>query len=360
MRACHTAQGLGVARGDLRARTADAEIIEASEQEAGGAGRVERRAGQVGRAREIAGHELGRADQLVRRRALVLAIVAREGRAHCAAIIPAQLAAQVPIVIGTFLGGAVIASGRECVEGGRVVRSLVGIGQALQEAVARLDAEGESGAKAIGDRHRYRPAHLEQLVAAQRHVALGFECVTRIGRDDGDRAADRIAAEQSALRPLQYFHPLDIEQILVRADRAGEIDAVEINADARIDVEGEIVGPDTANIGGQNGGGTGKGRARVQIDVGRDGGKLRHAADGALLQGFSGKGRNGDRHILHIFRALLRRDDDFGDAARLFGILRQQRRAGHRTRRHQRRDHRLAHLQSSHNGPPVPVCCQPS
>jgi hypothetical protein len=67
--------------------------------------------------------------------------------------------------------------------------------------------------------------------------------------DDADGPADGIAPEQRALRAVQDLDALDIEQILVRADGARVIDAVDVDADARIEVEGKVVLADTADLG---------------------------------------------------------------------------------------------------------------
>jgi len=60
-------------------------------------------------------------------------------------------------------------------------------------------------------------------------------------------APPMVLRRQRALRAVQDLDALDIEQILVRADRARVIDAVDINADARIEVEGEVVLTNTAD-----------------------------------------------------------------------------------------------------------------
>src|SRR3546814_6469109 len=67
-----------------------------------------------------------------------------------------------------------------------------------------------------------------------------------------DGPTDCVAAEQRALRTLEHLDPLDIHQVLVRTDRPREVNAIKIDADARIDVESEIVRTDPANIGRQH------------------------------------------------------------------------------------------------------------
>ncbi len=93
---------------------------------------------------------------------------------------------------------------------------------------------------------------------------------TRDVRDDADRAADGVTAEQGALRALEDLDAVDVQQVLVRADRAREVHAVEVDADAGVEVEGEVVLPDTADGRGEHRAVTGEGRAGVEVDVRRD------------------------------------------------------------------------------------------
>ena len=52
--------------------------------------------------------------------------------------------------------------------------------------------------------------------------------------DDAERAAFGVTAEQGALRTAQNFNALQVKQGSVQALGTGEIDAVNINADALI------------------------------------------------------------------------------------------------------------------------------
>src|SRR5690606_11002649 len=97
-----TAQVLRVARGDFGRRGADAEVVEAREQEPGTAGdHVERGAGDIVR-REAAERpgDRGCGEDGVRGRVLIdVGIVSGQCRPEAAVIVPAQLAAQVPAVV---------------------------------------------------------------------------------------------------------------------------------------------------------------------------------------------------------------------------------------------------------------------
>jgi hypothetical protein len=62
-----------------------------------------------------------------------------------------------------------------------------------------------------------RPAdialHAVFVIGADAGLDLPGQRVGRLLRDDIDRAADRIAAIERALRPAQHLDPLDIEEI---------------------------------------------------------------------------------------------------------------------------------------------------
>ena len=120
-------------------------------------------------------------------------------------------------------------------------------------------------------------------------------------RHDVDRTADGVSAEQSALRALQDLDPVDIEQILVGADRARQVGAVDIHAHGRIEVESEIVLADTADRGGQDRCIAGKGRTGIEVDVGGQGGKGVNIGDASALHGFSGKRGDRDGDLLKVF-----------------------------------------------------------
>ena len=71
-----------------------------------------------------------------------------------------------------------------------------------------------------------------RTVIADAAMPADGEFTARGAGDDAQRAAFGIATEQGALRPLQDFDPLDVEQCRVEAVLATEIDAVDVDADA--------------------------------------------------------------------------------------------------------------------------------
>src|SRR5665213_1615450 len=102
---------------------------------------------------------------------------------------------------------------------------------------------------------------------AGRGLSFERELFARIARHDADGAADGVTSEQSALRAFEDFDARDVEEIDVRADRASEINAVQIDAHAGIEVEREVVLADAADRGREHRGVAGERRAAVEVDV---------------------------------------------------------------------------------------------
>ena len=75
---------------------------------------------------------------------------------------------------------------------------------------------------------------LALAVIADPDRAAHPEHAARRTRNDADRAAFGVAAEQRALRSAQHFDPVDVEQGGVEALLTAEIDAVDVHADALV------------------------------------------------------------------------------------------------------------------------------
>src|SRR3546814_216005 len=79
-------------------------------------------------------------------------------------------------------------------------------------------------------------------------LGLVLEVISRVACDDTDRAAHRIAPEERSLRPFQHLDALQVEKIRVGANVPRKIYAVNIYADARFEIEREIILTDAADI----------------------------------------------------------------------------------------------------------------
>ncbi len=145
-----------------------------------------------------------------------------------------------------------------------------------------------------------------------------------IAGDDRDRPADGVAPEQGALRPFQDLNPVDIEHGGVGPHAAGQVDAVDIDADARVQVEGEVVLADAADIGREHRVGTRERGAGVQRHVRRDVAELGDVVDALLLQRLGGHRGDGDRDVLDVLGGLLGGDHHLLDRARLLRRLGQR------------------------------------
>src|SRR3546814_3393961 len=71
--------------------------------------------------------------------------------------------------------------------------------------------------------------------------------VCRFAGDDADRATDGVASEQRTLRALQDLDAFHVEKIDIRPGGTREVDTIDIGADARVEVECEVVLADAAD-----------------------------------------------------------------------------------------------------------------
>ena len=131
-------------------------------------------------------------------------------------------------------------------------------------------------------------------------------------REDADRAAGRVAAEQGPLRPAQHFDAVDVEHPQHRAAGARHIDAVDVEADAALAgraaaagnaADGEVRGVVAVAARGGNG------------QVRREDGEVLEVLDPLRRDHFLGHRHDRKRRVLQVGRAPLGRDDDFPEAA---------------------------------------------
>ena len=80
-------------------------------------------------------------------------------------------------------------------------------------------------------------ARAEQAIVAHTCFERGPDLLVRFAGNEADCAAGSIAPYQRALRKAQHLGPFDIGNIVRRGGRARQIDAIEINADRRIEAK---------------------------------------------------------------------------------------------------------------------------
>ena len=230
---------------------------------------------------------------------------------------PEQLAANRLHVLAAAVGGGLISGGlREvglCID---LIRHAAdartrGIGDCPLVSVAGLRRNAHRRQDVARDRHVGSQIDVVAVVGADGHAAIDRRFLSRRVGDDIDRAADGVASEERALRTLQDFNAIHIQQALVCTDGARQIHAVEVDTDARVQIEGEVVLADAANRRGQYRTVAGKRRAAVQVHVRRQVRQRMYIGQAFAAQCFGGKSRDGDRDVLDILGALLGGNDDF-------------------------------------------------
>ena len=222
-------------------------------------------------------------------------------------------------------------------------RDIVDIAALIVEIDHTTQREG------VGDGHIDHRIDLVARLAAlgEGHAGVepGIEAakVGLVGNQAND-ARLRTGTEQRTLRTREHFDPRQIGGIDIEvAARLRERLLVEIHGDVRRetrDARGGEVGRgrgEAANID----------RALARAATARSDGRqllevILEGVDGELFEPFFADRGNRDGHVLQIFAALLRGDDDDVDAALAFlggrcGVLRRNRRGGCNSQRAQRR-----------------------
>ncbi len=192
----------------------------------------------------------------------------------------------------------------------------------LDIAIAVLAHARDAHGQVVGQLEIEMPPQINAMIAAiggfERTgiVALGLHAI------ELDRPAQRIAPGERALRPAQHFDAVEVHQVEQRAGQGGQIDIVDIHAHARFQGEVGVRLPDAADERDDAG-------AKILILRGQRhvGGLRRHFGNvGLPACGQHGAihGSDGQRRILQLLIAELRRHDDFGRgiACRFGGFLR--------------------------------------
>ena len=159
------------------------------------------------------------------------------------------------------------------------------------------------------------PRTADQVAAAIARLDEAAAIGIGAAGDQADRAADRIAALERALRAAQDLDPLEIEQVEIGAGQRGIIDVVDIHADAGLIGRVKSTWP-TPRIEAADRGAE-RGALLAQRHVRRLVGDFGEAALAALLEQCGGHRGDRERRVLQPLLAELGGDDDVLLPARL-------------------------------------------
>src|SRR3546814_8225078 len=119
--------------------------------------------------------------------------------------------------------------------------------------VCSSDLEGNAALElARGDLDVDDATDSDSVEATARDLTHRAEIVCRCAGDDADRATDGGASEQRTLRALQDLDAFHVGKIYIRPGGTREVDTIDIGADARVEVECEVVLADAADESGQH------------------------------------------------------------------------------------------------------------
>ena len=124
-----------------------------------------------------------------------------------------------------------------------------GVRQAAVEAVlrARQCRDARPASMPVDDRKIKRGVQVQPIEAAEGKLRFATKLPGRPFGDHLHGSADSVLAEQRPLRPAEHLDPIDVEQFEHRARGSGQVDAVDVDADARILGDDEIGLTDAAD-----------------------------------------------------------------------------------------------------------------
>ena len=253
----------------------------------------------------------------------VLGIVAADRQADSVARHPQELAAdRLHIVPAQAADGAVVRLvirhvGEHRVRIGEVARQLwralayhlAAEIEPAHIAVTLTTHAREHDAHRVADRHVDAAANVTPMIIADGDLEIARGVAEAgLSGDDVDRAAERIAPEQRALRPAQ--------KVEIGAEQDRIIDVVDIISDRRFTREAGVGRGDAADIGRDAG--TEGALGALEGRVGNDEGEIGDADEASLLKRLRIDCGDRERRILQIGRLTGRRYDDVANAALVF------------------------------------------
>ena len=175
-----------------------------------------------------------------------------------------------------------------------------------RETVARVVARRQTPAQRAFD-DRAGDAARDRVIIVRigiRSREAAAEIIRGRAGDDADGAAQRVVAEERALRPAQHFDARHVHDGIVQVRGVHLIDAVNENADARLHAI------DQSRADAANRHECAPNRIRCDVEARRQCSDFAHRIDLLTLQRVGVDGRDCHRHVLQTFFALARCDDD--------------------------------------------------
>jgi hypothetical protein len=183
-----------------------------------------------------------------------------------------------------------------------------GVVQTVHVTIAVLGHAGDAHEQLVVDQRDVGCAarvHAVELAVGQRH---GAAAVTGgLAREQLDRAADRIAPRQRALRSAQHLDALQVSQVDQRARQRGVVHVVDVQADSGLEREIEIRLAHAADEGDESG--AVLLALRRQRHVRGLGSDFVDAGLAALLEHVTRHRGDRDGGVLQVLAAELRGDD---------------------------------------------------
>ncbi len=152
-------------------------------------------------------------------------------------VIAAQRAECATVALGGSDRHGQRAGERRCALGCHLAREV----QILADAVLLPRDSGDAGEQLVVDQREVADRlDVHPMMLAVGHFDRAGIVALRLDRNEANRAAQAVLAEQCALRSVQHFHPLDIRQVHRGTGHRAVVDVIEVHRNGRLERVAEI------------------------------------------------------------------------------------------------------------------------
>src|SRR5258708_40241037 len=161
-------------------------------------------------------------------------------------------------------------------------------------------------------------AQVAPIERTELQLASAAEFIGGLGADNIDDTADRVTAEQRALRPTQYFHAIDVEYVQHAANGSRHVHAVDVGSDTGLRGQRKVGLTDATDKDTRGIRRAADRRSEIESDIRREICHMLHVGSSELVNGRRGICGDGNRSVLETPFPSLRRDRYFLEWARRF------------------------------------------
>jgi hypothetical protein len=185
----------------------------------------------------------------------------------------------------------------------------------VEHVLVAVDALGDAGdahEELVRHREVIRAAKVEAVRRAEGHLDGARVIAARFTRDQADGAAEAVLAEQRALRAAQHLDALEVEQVDGATGQGAVVDVVDVHTDAGVGGVDVFRGLHAAHADLRRG--SAEAALRTDARVRYHQAQILDIVQALAFEEIPRHRGDGERRVLQVLAAELRRDDDLLEA----------------------------------------------